>query len=212
MQLEYIIPKIDHINLLEIGEAISMKQKMFFAILLAYCFFLMGCEPIVKHDPKNVLLFEISSDKQIYRMDEKIWLTVSLTNQSDDPILVYAKFSFVDYKAPSSVSLGFLQILDPTGKIVISNPDIHAEINWVPAKDDFVTLRPNQSTPRSFYISSDTHELTGIGTYKVWAVYANLFDPGDVAANSEDARIAWKGELTSNTISIEIQPREVRSP
>jgi hypothetical protein len=183
-----------------------MKQKMFFVVILVFCFFLAGCELNVKRDSQEILLFEFSSDKQTYHLDEKIWLTASLTNQSDSPILVFAKFSFVDYKAPSSVSLGFLQILDPTGSIVKRNPDIHAEINWVPTREDFITLQPNESTSRSFYISSDTYKLTEIGTYKVWAVYANLFDPSDVVANSEDARIAWKGELNSKVISFVIQP------
>ena len=178
---------------------------MIFAVFL-YIVFFMGCEPIVTHDPQGVLLFEISSDKKIYRTDEKIWLTVRLTNQSDNPILVYAKFSFVDYKVPSSLSLSFLQILDPAGKIVNRNPDIYPELNWVPNKKNFVTLQPNQNTSRSFYVSSDTDELTEIGTYKVWAVYTNSFDPSDVAGNSEDGRIAWKGELHSNTISFQIQP------
>ena len=185
-----------------------MKYKFVFTFVTTIlCLSLTCCNSITENKTSiPPLAFDISSEKQTYYMDEYVWLTVTLTNITDENQLVYAKLTFVDYEAPSSTSLSFFQILDLKGNVVLGDNNIRTQINWIPQKEDFVILEPNKSTERSFHLP-DKYKFKEAGIYKVFAIYRNSFDPQDVFDNAEDSREAWKGEITSNTITSEIQPR-----
>lgn len=130
-------------------------------------------------------------------------MTLKLTNISKDPLLVYGRMKFVTFDAPPELCLGVIVIQDPLGYDIPFRGYINTPFR--PRKEDFIYLSPKDSITRSVYIL-DSEKYTELGTYTLLAKYQNSCDPKDAFQNSMDARIAWKGTITSESVQFELIP------
>lgn len=144
------------------------------------------------------LSLTLQLDKDIYSIEDQILVKETLKNISGSRITVkkrmlpayygwdikHSKFHDVIYsiKSPSGnyVQLG----------IRYRAPELSAE--------DFVSLSRGESIQFSFDLKKDRIFPDEYGLYSVFLVYVNYYDPSWFS-------MAWKGELTSNTVYFEIE-------
>jgi len=186
------------------GKGVKLRLEKIFGVLIfsAITFLLIGCgsnavfgsTPTESRLPvDSELTFTISSDKQIYSLNEEIFITMSLKNNSDEPIIVN-NLLISDRRPPRPFGVVAFTIYSPTGDLLIFLPFI----DYFPSDAMFVLLQPNESTSKRNAVSKD-YDFDQIGIYTISAEYNNLLD-------SHDGRTAWKGTLESNTITIEVVP------
>ena len=130
-------------------------------------------------------------------------VTLKLTNISKDPLFVYGQMDFVTFDAPPELCLGVIVIQDPRGYDIPFKGFIN--VPFRPHKEDFIYLSPNDSITKSVYIL-DSEKYTELGNYVLLAKYQNSCDPKDAFQNSTDERVAWKGTITSEPATFELQP------
>jgi len=186
------------------GKGVKLRLEKIFGVLIfsTITFLLIGCgskaaigsTPIESIEPvDSELTFTISSDKQIYSLNEEIFITMSLRNNSDKPLIVN-EFLLSD-RTPRPFGVVAFTIYGPTGDLLI----FHVFQDYLsPPSKYFVPLSPNDSTSEKTTISSE-YNFDQIGIYTISAEYNNQID-------SPDGREAWKGTLESNTIMIEVVP------
>jgi len=143
------------------------------------------------------LLFEISSDKLIYRVGEDITIEMILSNLGPNPVVVKSSLWATSVESlPELNSVNFI-VINPSGDIIPFGLRLNLPL---PSTKDFVILEPsgNPLRVRQFGFE-EIFDFSEIGIYTIQATYHNVID-------SPDGREAWKGTLESNTITIEVVP------
>jgi hypothetical protein len=123
--------------------------------------------------------------------DQPMTLTVTLSNEGEEAVLVNGRLAFNAPYAPEPFRELSLAITGADG----AEAPFMARINiGFPGDDDFVTLDPGQGIDREIELDS-FYELES-GEYTVLASYENQSDPaGDQA---------WKGTLSSKPGTLKI--------
>jgi hypothetical protein len=139
------------------------------------------------------LSFSISSNKQIYSFNEEIFITMTLRNDSNKPIIVNNPL-ISDRRLPKPLGVVAFTIYSPTGNILLFN----VIRDCTRPSSEFILLQPNESTSKRNAVTKDYH-FDQVGIYTISAEYSNLIAP-------PDGTTAWKGTLASNKITIEVVP------
>lgn len=155
--------------------------------------FLAGCANLA--GPSGGLHLIIHPDQAIYHLDEAIHIYVILENDSSRDIIVNSRMALND------ISFGF-----PLGEIgfKVFGPDNNERVfqtlldNRLIKDQDYIELHTLDVIIRRYRIDF-FFKFNRIGIYTITGYYENQWDP-------EDGRKAWKGEITSNEIEIEIAP------
>lgn len=176
------------------------------SILVIIFIFLASCDnhPELEPTPTNSqiklgeqdLVFLISTQKDTYRLDEDIPISMELTNQGFYPLLIYKRL----FPAPKHF-IGreysvFFSIDGPSGEVNHNSVQINA---LYPVADHFVALYSGERFIWDKFLINRSYDFSETGMYTIEATYRNVND-------HPDGRETWIGLIVSNTISIEIVP------
>lgn len=149
-------------------------------------------EPTDPPDSRLKLMLTLETNQ--LRADDPIPCTITLQNQSDEPLLVQSRLSVNKPFLVGAVGeVGFV-ILDSSGTMVglplyISPRNLRSE--------DFHLLNPGDHVESSFDLS-DVYALEP-DTYTIYTLYSNIFD-------AFDGRPAWKGTLIAAPVTLTVEP------
>ncbi|TES88866.1 MAG: hypothetical protein E3J88_06820 [Anaerolineales bacterium] len=172
-----------------------MKRKKLVLLfsVLTLCFVFVSCSDSVNLDPE--LIFEISTNKTIYRVNDKISVRMVLRYQGVEPILVNRRLGVTPLNLPECANSVNLSITNPLGNILKYRSRINI---GCPKPKDFVILNSGEEILKSQRIDEHFH-FDKVGIYTIQAAYNNTSD-------HPDGRDAWKGTVESNVITIRITP------
>lgn len=129
---------------------------------------------------KGPLSFEIELAAKEFAVGVPVPLTVRLTNVSDTPVTVNARF-LVNYHIFSEHEV-VIHLTGPGKETLYYVPQVFA---GEPSEEHFTVLAPGQSVDREIDLNAD-FDLPGKGKYRVFATYYNPYAPG------------WEGQLISS--------------
>jgi hypothetical protein len=181
-----------------------MKWINFVAFLIILV--LAGCScsnqsDVDKSGAETLLTLDIRLHKSEYCLGEPVVATVSLTNIGHDLLLINSRMSLHKTGLPSPMRELVFYVTTPQGESY--DPILYASPKYY-EKKYFINLKPDDVFEFDFHFASNFYTFPEIGVYKIVANYQNLVDPNYI--DSSDARIAWKGELNSNEVLLEIVP------
>ena len=149
----------------------------------------------------NDVRASLSIDRDSYRSGEDIFVTLVLENTSSEGILLPARMALNFRGQPTTLRDVYFVITTPSG-----HEAEFSQLTRVPSIEEsgFIELGPGgQRKARYdlslFYVPFQDYATKEYGQYTVQAVYENESDPGD-------GRSAWKGKLTSNTVTFTLEP------
>ncbi len=142
------------------------------------------------------LEFSIIFDKEEYTTKDQIKIDFKLENKGKKDVVVNTRFFLNGKESPREKGEVYLEVISPSGKEL---PLKHTRETGLPRTDDFVVLKPGEerSTKRPFNITY-FYDFKTPGTYKITAVYQNVF--GDEIGLKE----AFKERLKSKEVIIKI--------
>jgi hypothetical protein len=152
---------------------------------------------------QSPLVLTIQPSKSVYHDGERIVVSLILTNTGEKSLFVYGRMDFATFATLPEMNIGSILVWDPKGNAINYKREIN--LDWQPRVEDFVYLAPGETLIRCEIIEIPT-EYYDIGIYKLVAIYRNSFDSKDVFQNSTDTRVAWKGTITSEPATFELQP------
>jgi len=179
------------------------KQLSLTLIILGFLCALISCNVTPKtpdignKNVKDGLQLTLSLDKTSYRSDEIMLATIQLKNIfSDGRGILICKW-FYDWYA-----LDFV-ISDESGKRV---NEIYMIEVMLPETFDFVKINTREAVEYTKDIH-DSRTPLNPGKYTVQAIYQNRLDPdSDDYTDRVNVKLAWKGKLESNIVTITIKP------
>lgn len=150
--------------------------------------------------PQEDLHLLVTTGRETYLKGECISVQVTLQNRGSDNLLIQTRMA-VDFLAeiPAFGDVGFV-ITSPSGRVI--EFDQLTRVRMVNL-EDFKVLDAGKTYPLEhpleYPITSFYAPFDEAGTYSVQAIYENKRDPGD-------GRSAWKGRITSNTVTFTLEP------
>ncbi|MBI5294235.1 MAG: hypothetical protein HY869_02085 [Chloroflexi bacterium] len=175
-----------------------------FLVLLILIVLLSSC---IKSDTaqEQSLKLTLQLERQVHHPGEPVVVTITLVNIGREAVVINSRMS-VNLPPLSSPQreLAF-KIALPSGKSYY--PDVMIDPGAL-YNTHFIELQPGAFFEQTVHLQSYDYEFTETGTYTIVANYQNTLDPKDaiIRAGAEDNRIAWKGELNSNTAQLTIAP------
>jgi hypothetical protein len=159
-----------------------------------------GCKVYNKQtNPKkgdDRLYLNLSADKVSYASGENIEATLELSNEYEQSVLVNKRMVLNLQPVLGSLGEVYFKITDTQGK----EADFAVRVNVrFPEEEDFIYLKPGEVISQTYLLNKWYNIPPTPGEYSVQAIYQNNEDPN----GGEEA---WKGEITSNIISISIEP------
>lgn len=176
-----------------ITRSILIITCLSFVIVISGC----GLPVPTPTDPVHpTLVLTLRFDKDIYDSEEAISARLVLENIGADSVLIKNRmvpnFSF----APEPVrDIVFVGTYPSGGEIEFG---VYILVRF-PKPDDFVILSPGETVEHTYNDLGRYYGFSQPGKYSIHAVYQNQSDP-------DDGRVAWKGEIRSNTTSFTREP------
>ncbi len=173
-----------------------MKSRNLMVIALA----VMTLISVSACQPQEDLHLLLSMEHRTYHQGEHIAVQVILQNRGSDNLRIQTRMA-INYP-PEIPAFGdvYFVITSPSGKVVAF--DQLTRVRTVDL-EDFKILDAGKTYPSEhpleYQITSFYAPFDEVGTYSVQAIYENRRDPGD-------GRSAWKGRLTSNTVTFALEP------
>jgi len=171
-----------------------VKKRFLFALIL---FFLAGCASSAEQETPSQgfnsikdevpLKLILSTEKSVYKVGESIMATLRLENVSKEPIYVKKRMFVGALGSPIEFRDVFF-LIDGSFSPRIHGPEL--------SDTDFGYLNPGDGFENSWDLVH-LYLLDDPGVYYVAAIYQNSHDP-------ENGPPSWRGEIRSNTISLEI--------
>ncbi len=171
-----------------------MKKRFLFALILA---FLAGCassaeQEATRHGFNSIkdkvpLELVLSTEKSVYKVGEPIMATLRLENVANEPIYVKKRMFVGAIGSPIEFRDVFF-LIDGSFFPRVHGPEL--------SDADFGYLNPGDGIEKSWDLVH-LYLLDDPGLYYVAAIYQNSHDP-------ENGPPSWRGEIRSNTISVEI--------
>lgn len=138
----------------------------------------------------------ISFDNSEYKQSDQINIDFKLTNKGEAPVYINKRFQLNSEDSDKKDREIYLSIISPSGeKLSYKTP--YSETG-LPKSDYFVLLKPGEEAglERKYNIKY-YFDFTALGTYKITAVYQNVY--GD-----EIGLDTVKDEIKSDTVEIKI--------
>lgn len=161
----------------------------------------------IESESEKSLELAVRLHKSEYCLGEPVVATVSLTNIGHDALLINSRMSLHKPGLPSPMRELVFYVTAPHGDSY--DPILYASPKFF-EKKDFINLEPNDVFEFNFHFASNSYKFPEVGVYKIMANYQNLVDPSYIDSN--DDRIAWKGDLSSNEVLLTIVPCSTPSP
>ncbi len=140
-----------------------------------------------------MLALSLNPTKPTYDSGEPVRVTIALSNAAAQPITVNKRLALNSPFAPAKFREIRLAISNEAG----SESVFGAKINiGFPLEKDFAELEPQAKIERQFDLRQ-YFELNQPGRYILKAAYQNQCDP--------ESGQAWKGEVDSEPVSIEVK-------
>ncbi len=183
----------------------DLRKALFAALCLCT---VMSCTPAPRQDfpievstgtpgatsDRSALRLTLSLDRNVYEQKQPIQAVLLLTNLGRDGLLVNARMALNTQSDPGIVRDLYVVIKTPSGE----EANMAVKIDMVFLADEyFEILKPGSSLQANCDLY-DYYLMDAVGTYSVYGVYENHFNPSD-------GRSAWKGILQSNTVQFEIR-------
>lgn len=172
-----------------------MRLLVFVCLINLGCVSDIGSSPTPVAYPENSLELVLEIRPIAINIGDTLQAEVILKNVSDLALIVNKRMVFGyfdDWEEHREISFSITEI---SGK---GNVGLSARIHSGPSSlGDFRELLPGEEILTNYELTK-YYELEP-GAYSIQAVYDNESDPGD-------GRTAWKGEIKSNIVLIEIKP------
>jgi hypothetical protein len=177
-----------------------MKNICLLGIVLIVLTVLGGCQIYNKQtNPNEVddqLFLNLSTDKVTYASGENIEATLELSNEYEQSVLVNKRMILNLQSVIGSLGEVYFKITDKQGK----EADFVVRVNVrFPKEEDFIYLKPGELISQTYLLNKWYNIPLTPGEYTVQAIYQNNVD-------LNGGEEAWKGKITSNIISISIEP------
>ncbi len=141
-----------------------------------------------------MLNLTLSLHRGSYAPGETVTGKVILKNDGPAAQVVNSRLGLNSAVAPQPFrEIGFI-ISDPAGAEVVFTSKVN---RGFPAAENFKALNPGETIEREYQIDK-YYPLAQPGSYTIQAIYQNQSDP-------QDGRVAWKGEIQSNTVSFRVE-------
>jgi hypothetical protein len=145
------------------------------------------------HYSTDVLTMDIALEKNRYFKDEDINLIVRLTNVSGEPITINSQLRFESLTAPLVRQTFTIEVRDEMGRVILPGG---SKLNYPPLNEHhFIQILPGESIEEQSNLANLFYLEPGV--YYLQGRYINLRD-------SPDGRIAWKGEIRTSSIKLEV--------
>jgi hypothetical protein len=147
------------------------KIGLIFTVLTITCLFIQELDARAK----GVLQLSMLLDKKEYKLGEPIYINFRLKNTSTKPVYINKRFYLGSEESKPGDREVFLRITGPTGEKL---PCKFSYDTGFPKTDYFVILKPKEefTTERKKNLNA-YFDLKDIGTYKIIAVYQNVYGP-----------------------------------
>lgn len=180
----------------------------FFVVLLVMIVLLSSCiknETATDSAQEQSLKLTLQLEQQVHHPGEPVVVTITLVNIGREAVVINSRMSVNLPPLSSPLRELAFKIALPSGKSFY--PDVVIDPGAL-YNTHFIELQPGESFEQTVHLQSYGYEFTETGTYTIAANYQNTLDPKDaiIRAGAEDNRIAWKGELESNTVQLIITP------
>jgi hypothetical protein len=165
------------------------------------CILLSGCDRESWKVNKGGLQVEIVLEKDEYCINEKIPVTVILTNNSNKPFLVDRKLLLLPGLLPANQNTSALIVTDTDGNAL----PIYRYFDFpYLGEDDFIILNKNQSINRTIYLSYYDLETDNLyeynfeigELYKVTTYYENTVNT--LVKNGTKEVKSWTGSISAS--------------
>jgi hypothetical protein len=177
-----------------------MKNICSLGIVLIVLTVLGGCQVNNKlTNPKKVddqLHLNLSTDKATYASGENIEATLEMSNEYEQSLLINKRLVVNQQSVIGSLGEVYFKITDTQGKE--AGFAVRVNVRF-PEEEDFIYLKPGEIISQTYLLNKWYNIPLTPGEYTVQAIYQNNADPN----GGEEA---WKGKITSNIISISIEP------
>jgi hypothetical protein len=139
--------------------------------------------------PKEALQLSILLDKNEYKVGEPIYINFRLKNTSAKPVYINKRFYLSSEESSPGDREVFLRITGPTGEKL---PCKFSYDTGFPKTDYFVVLKPKEEFTSERKKNLNAYfDLKDKGTYKVIAVYQNVYGP-EIGIDAFSKRIESK--------------------
>ncbi len=141
---------------------------------------------------ETTLVLNLSIDKDTYHEGEAITATLHLENASTQEVVIKKRLAVNAVFAPAAYRDVAFIVADADG----NRKDFRARVNLgAPKPNDFGLLKPGDSI-QQIYTITRYYDVTKPGAYTIKAFYYN--------ESSLDDKAVWQGEISSNTIKLNI--------
>jgi len=174
-----------------------MKNKSIYLMIILGIIIFIGVYSLIISRGRRMpsLELQISLQKSTYRLGSTIPVSVSLKNTGDINLLINSRMAVNFLGAPESLRDITFNITDPVGKTVPFTARVNTRS--LTAKD-IAILSPGELINK-LYNLDELYDISSIGSYEISVTYQNT-------TTIDDYETVWKGEITSNTLTIEIIP------
>jgi hypothetical protein len=131
-----------------------------------------------------------------YHAGEEIRVRLGLQNTSRDDVLFQSRMVINSCATePGERDVCFV-ITSPSGKTI--EFDTLSRVRLINSSD-FRDVNSGEELSATYALTTYYSPFDEIGIYTIQGIYENRSDPGD-------GRIAWKGKLTSDTVTFTLEP------
>ena len=142
----------------------------------------------------NMLILTLEFDRETFQSADAIPVTLVLTNQGHERLLVNRRMAPNHPHAPDSQRDIVFVITAPSGQEMQLNKFINVR---TPKEDDFLVLEAGETVERTIYLEQIL-SFVEIGEYSIQAIYQNATDPGT-------GESAWKGQISSEKLFFTVE-------
>ena len=151
--------------------------------------------PSITQEPGvNMLTLTLELDRETFQSGDAIPVTLVLTNQGHESLLVNSRMAPNHPHAPDPQRDIVFVITAPSGQEMPLNKFINVH---APKEDDFVVLAVGETAERTIYLEQIL-SFVETGEYSIQAIYQNATDPGT-------GESAWKGQISSEKLMFKME-------